>query len=107
MKKDKDLPAINKMITKCLCGSQPIIERKPITGNFALLEEVVKYKCLNCKDKELPWLGQFRNNGALQEWNRIAPERSYHKRTLDYNEYGVCISEPFKLLEWKNKNKPH
>ena len=93
-------------VIKCLCGAEPIIEKKPIVDDVAI-EELFKYRCPNCKEKELPWLGQWHICGALQEWNLIAPKRSYHKRTLEYNYSGVCISPPFKTYRWEDKNKPY
>jgi len=89
-------------IIKCLCGANPIIEQKTNSRNVAI-KELYKYKCPNCKEKELPWMGQWDGCGALQEWNRIALKRSYHKRTLEYNDCGVCISPPFKVYRWENK----
>lgn len=93
-------------ILKCLCGAGPVIEEKPIHGNCAI-DTVFKYRCPNCKEKELPWLGQWNHCGALQEWNHIAQKRSYHKRTLEYNEHGVCISTPDKIFEWRDKKKTY
>ena len=91
-------------IEKCLCGAEPAIEKKPITGNHAI-EELFKYRCPNCKEKELPWLGQWPHCGAWEEWNRIAPKRSYHKRTLEYNINGACVAKPYKVFEWHDKKK--
>jgi len=90
-------------IINCLCSAEPICERKSFDSKA--IDELIKYKCPNCKEKELPWLGQWKDCGALQEWNRIALKKSYHKRILEYNENGVCISEPYKTLEWRNKTK--
>ncbi|WP_461246348.1 hypothetical protein [Treponema sp. R6D11] len=84
---------------KCLCGALPIIEEKPDDS----LGKVYKYKCPNCEQKELPFIGQWWDWGALQEWNRIAPKKSYRKRTLEYNESGSCIAEPTSIIEWKAK----
>jgi hypothetical protein len=39
----------------------------------------------------------------LQEWNRIAPKKSYRRRTLEYNEHGACAAEPSEILEWRDK----
>jgi hypothetical protein len=50
-------------------------------------------------------MGQWHDLGALQEWNRIAHKRSYHKRTLEYNDSGILISPPFKTIEWANEKK--
>jgi hypothetical protein len=41
----------------------------------------------------------------MGEWNRIAPKKSYHRRTLEYNIHGVCIDRPFKVFEWRDKKK--
>ena len=79
---------------KCLCGADPVVDKKG---------ELFKYRCPNCAEKELPWLNQRHDYGALQEWNRIAPKKTYRKRTLEYNEHGVCIAEPSDVLEWKDK----
>jgi hypothetical protein len=87
-------------IVKCLCGALPIIEQKP-GKDMGLF----KYRCPNCMEKELPWLGQWRDCGALQEWNRIAQKNSYRKRTLEYNDHGVCIAAPSEVLEWRDKKK--
>jgi len=84
---------------KCLCGASPIVEEKA----GGCLGKLYKYRCPNCAEKELPWLGQWHDCGALQEWNRIAPKRSYRKRTLEYNENGVCVAEPSEILEWRAK----
>ena len=84
---------------KCLCGADPIVEEK----EGGCLGKLYKYRCPNCAEKELPWLGQWPDNGALQEWNRIAPKRTYRKRTLEYNEHGSCIAEPSTVLEWRAK----
>jgi len=91
---------------KCLCGAEPVIERMPNIGNVAI-EELFKYRCPNCKEKELPWMGQWHDCGALQEWNRIARKRSYRKRTLEYNDSGMCVSPPFKTIEWVNEKKAY
>jgi len=88
-------------VINCLCGAAPVVERKPSGDD--VIKESFKYKCPNCKEKELPWLGQWNDCGALQEWNRIALKRSYHKRTLEYNVNGICISPPFITIEWINK----
>jgi len=88
----------------CLCGANPIVEQKAIATHYMDMA-VFKYKCSNCKEKELPWLGQWKDCGALQEWNRIAKKRSYHKRTLEYNEHGACIAPPYKVFEWRDKKK--
>jgi hypothetical protein len=89
----------NKII-KCLCGAEPIVE-KDNSGAIKLF----KYRCPNCKEKELPWIGQWRDTGALQEWNSIAQMEIYHKRTLEYNECGCCTAEPSEVLEWSDKKK--
>jgi len=86
----------------CLCGAMPLIEKKTMDEDFGPVE-AFKYKCPACKEKELPFLGQWGNCGALQEWNRIAKKRSYHKRTLEYNTHGVCASPPFKAYEWNGR----
>jgi len=88
----------NVPVSRCLCGAEPIVEQKEggYTGLF-------KYRCPNCKEKELPWLGQWRDCGALQEWNTIAEMENYRKRTLEYNENGVCVAAPFKVFEWREK----
>jgi len=91
-------------ILKCFCGAEPIVEGKTVEYAFGI-REIFKYRCPNCSEKELPWLGQWTETGALQEWNNIALKRSYHKRTLDYNIHGVCISEPYKVYEWRDKSK--
>jgi len=88
----------NVPVSRCLCGAEPIVEQKE--GGYTRL---FKYSCPNCKEKELPYLGQWRDCGALQEWNSIASKRSYHRRTLEYNENGVCLAEPFKVFEWREK----
>jgi hypothetical protein len=89
-------------IIPCLCGAMPIIETKIIKQSIGKTHiwdmEVSKYRCPNCKNKELPWIDS-RNFPRL--WNSIAPKKSYHKRTLAYNECGVCIGEPFKVYEYK------
>jgi len=90
-------------ILKCLCGAEPIVEHKTVVEERVGSFEVYKYRCPNCVEKELPWLGQWYDSGALQEWNRIALKRSYHKRTLEYNLHGVCTSEPHKVFEWRGK----
>ena len=84
----------------CICGAGPVVEKRTDGG-----AELFKYKCPNCKEKELPWLGQWSNCGALQEWNRIAQKLSYHKRTLEYNYCGACISPPFKTFKWEDKKR--
>jgi len=89
---------------KCLCGAEPIIEEKSLTDNNEI-EKVYKYKCPNCKEKELPWLGQWHNGGALHEWNIIAKKRAYHKLMLEYNIIGICLSPPLISFKWKNKKK--
>jgi len=73
-----------------------------LEGSFPKVE-LFKYRCPNCKEKELPWLRQWHDCGALLEWNRIAPKRSYHRRTLEYNEHGACMANPFKIFEWREK----
>ena len=88
-------------ISKCLCGAEPIVETKPDPSDERV--KLYKYKCSNCHEKELPWLRQRDYCGALEEWNRIAPKKSYRKRMLEYNVFGVCIDEPYKILEWKDK----
>jgi hypothetical protein len=90
---------VNEVVSKCLCGADPIVEKK-VGG---CLDELFKYRCPDCKEKELPWLGQWGDFGALQEWNRIAPKKSYRKRTLEYNENGACVAEPTMVLEWRAK----
>jgi hypothetical protein len=95
------------IITKCLCGADPIVEQKPFISDYGNDVILYKYKCPNCKEKELPWMRQGDGWGALQIWNDIAGKRSYHKRTLEYNEHGVCISPPFKTLEWVNEKKTY
>jgi len=84
---------------KCLCGTLPIVEEKA----GGCLGKLYKYRCPNCAEKELPWLREWDDCGALQQWNRIAPKKSYRKRTLEYNENGVCITEPSEILEWRAK----
>jgi len=86
----------------CLCGAEPVIEIKTVDTGYGD-RELYKYKCPNCEEKELPWLGQWEDTGALQEWERIAGEKTYHKRTLEYNEHGVCLSSPVEIYKWKNK----
>jgi hypothetical protein len=88
-------------IVRCLCGATPIVEKKDggVNGLF-------KYRCPNCREKELPWLGQWHHNsGALQEWNSIAPKKSYKRRTLEYNVHGVCVAEPNETVEWRDKKR--
>ena len=92
-------------IKKCLCGADPIIEKKT-TGDLAV-PEAYKYRCPNCEEKELPYLGQWHDCGALQEWNNIAHKSRYKKRPFEYNVHGVCISPPFQTLEWRNKKYDH
>ena len=87
----------------CLCGFEPVIEEKTVVIHESIV--LYKYSCHKCKEKELPWLRQWNSWGALQEWNRIALKRSYRKRTLEYNEHGVCISEPYKVFEWVDKKR--
>lgn len=87
---------MNKPI-KCLCGALPVIEEKSDENG-----KLYKYKCPNCEQKELPWLAQWKDCGALQEWNRIAQKKSYRKRTLEYSSGGMCVAKP-KILEWKAK----
>jgi len=84
---------------KCLCGALPVVEEKA----GGCLGKLYKYRCPNCAEKELPWLGQWSDCGALQEWNSIAPKKSYCKRTLEYNEHGVCVVESSTVMEWKAK----
>jgi len=84
---------------KCLCGALPIVEEK-VDG---FLGTLYKYRCPSCAEKELPWLGQWHDSGALQEWNRIAPKKTYRKRTLEYNDSGVCVAEPSTVMEWRAK----
>jgi hypothetical protein len=43
---------------------------------------VEKYRCPACAEKELPFLD---TRVAAGVWNLIAPKRSYHRRTLEYN----------------------
>jgi len=91
-------------VKKCLCGAEPIVEKKPCNdGDYDEDYMLFKYHCPNCKEKELPWLGQWSDCGALQEWNTVAGEKEYRKRTLEYNEHGVCVAEPWKILEWSGK----
>jgi hypothetical protein len=85
---------------KCLCGSMPIIKEK----KGGCLGKLYKYRCPNCHEKELPWLGQWNDCGALREWNKIALKKQYRKRTLKYNEHGVCVSKPSEILEWEKGN---
>jgi len=89
-------------VTNCLCGAESVIERKTVARYYGSTE-IFKYKCPKCVEKELPWLRQGENHGALQEWNEIAKKSPYHKRTLEYNDCGVCVSSPFKTFEWRNK----
>jgi hypothetical protein len=84
----------------------PQVEMKNIETDYGM-QEICKYRCPVCGEKELPWLGQWRDCGAREEWNRIAPKRSYHKRTLEYNIHGVCIAEPYKVYEWRDKKQNH
>jgi hypothetical protein len=93
-----------EIIEKCLCGSLPVVDRKTVETDYGTVE-VFKYRCPVCCQKELPWLGQWHDCGAREEWNRIAPKRSYHKRTLEYNMHGVCIAEPYKVYEWRDKKR--
>jgi len=86
-------------VARCLCGALPIIDE----AEGGCLGRLYKYHCPNCIQKELPWLGQWDTLGALQEWNRIALKKSYRKRTLEYNEHGVCIAEPSMVIEWRAK----
>ena len=90
-----------KPIVKCRCGADPIIEKKTIRD--ISVREVYKYRCPNCEEKELPYLGQWHDSGALEAWNRIAQKSRYKKRPFEYNIHGVCISPPFQVLEWKDK----
>jgi len=90
-------------IKKCLCGADPIIEKKT-TDNIAV-PEVYKYRCPNCEEKELPFIGQWHESGASEAWNRIAQKSRYKKRPFEYNIHGVCISPPFQVLQWENKKK--
>jgi hypothetical protein len=94
-------------INRCLCGAVPLVESKIIKTDYDSEFEVYKYRCPACREKELPWLGQWHDCGALQVWNRISSERSYHKRILEYNEHGVCIAPPYKTYEWRDKKKTH
>jgi hypothetical protein len=84
----------------------PEMEKKTIEEGYGP-REVFKYHCPNCGQKELPWLGQWRDGGAGEAWNRIAQERNYKRRTLKYNMHGVCIDEAFKVFEWRDKKKGH
>jgi hypothetical protein len=84
----------------------PEVERKTIETEYGD-KEVFKYRCPNCDQKELPWLGQWNGCGAMEEWNRIAPKCSYHKRTLEYNIHGVCVAEPFRVFEWRDRKKAY
>ena len=97
---------MNNTIVKCLCGAEPIVEEKPVIGDAAV-EKAFKYRCPNCKEKELPWLAQWPHCGAWDDWNQIAHKRTYHRRTLEYNLHGVCISPPYKTFEWRDKRKAH
>ena len=91
-------------VTNCLCGAESVIERKTVARYYGSTE-IFKYKCPKCVEKELPWLRQGENHGALQEWNEIAKKSPYHKRTLEYNDSGICVSPPFKTFEWRNTKK--
>jgi len=89
-------------IVNCLCGAAPFVEQKVVSRDYGEIE-IFKYKCPVCKEKELPWLRQWKDSGALQSWNRIAEKCSYHKRTLPYNVHGICTAPPYKTFEWKSK----
>ena len=101
-----EVEATINTVEKCVCGADPIVEEKPVIGNHAV-GKVFKYRCPNCKEKELPWIGQWDYCGALHDWNRIAHKRTYHRRTLEYNINGVCVSPPYKTFEWRGKNKAY
>jgi hypothetical protein len=86
----------------------PAVERKTIAAEYEAEMPVEKWRRPRCAEKELPFLdARERRDGSdcLREWNRIAPKQSYHKRTLEYNEYGVCVDKPFKAFEWRDKTK--
>jgi hypothetical protein len=95
-------------ITPCHCGAMPVVEKKILPMEYGWEMPVEKWRCPNCPEKELPFLDARKNYPkALWEWNRIAPKRSYHRRTLAYNESGVCVDEPFKVFEWRDKKKAY
>jgi hypothetical protein len=94
-------------IKPCLCGAMPLVEKgvgKFVSGDGEAPTE--KFRCPNCANKELPFLdarGSFPD--SAREWNRIASEKNYRKRTLEYNMHGVCVDEPYKEFSWRDKKK--
>jgi hypothetical protein len=84
----------------------PIVERKIIKDEeYGWDIEVEKWRCPVCENKELPFLDARRSsNNCIRQWNNIAQMKNYHKHTLDYNIYGVCMAKPLKLLEWRKKD---
>ena len=96
-------------IKPCLCGAMPIVEKKinkveydATTRTYLWEQELSKYHCPNCKNKELPWID---SRDYPRIWNDIALKKSYHKRTLAYNYNGVCIDEPFIIYEYNQGTK--
>jgi hypothetical protein len=85
-------------IKQCLCGSLPVVEKD--TGELNI--PIEKFHCPVCANKELPFLDA---RDSMREWNRIAPDRDYHKRTLEYNIHGVCTDKPYKIFEWRDRTK--
>jgi hypothetical protein len=83
-------------IKPCLCGNMPVVEK----GIGELDIPIEKFHCPVCTEKELPFLDARSSTG---EWNRIAPDRDYRKRTLEYNMHGVCTDKPYKIFEWHGK----
>jgi hypothetical protein len=96
-------------VMPCLCGAMPLVEKgvgKFVSGDGEAPTE--RYRCPNCANKELPFLdARGSSPDSLREWNRIAPKRSYHKRTLRYNIHGVCVDEPYKVFEWRERKYWH
>jgi hypothetical protein len=86
----------------------PIVEKKDIKieSSHPWVMPVEKWRCPNCTEKELPFLDSreiFGESSCRREWNRIASQENYCRRTLAYNEHGVCVDKPFKVFEWRGK----
>ncbi|MDR2370423.1 MAG: hypothetical protein LBD71_02985 [Treponema sp.] len=98
-------------IKPCLCGAMPAVERKTVVTDYEEELPVEKWKCPRCAEKELPfldareWGEKGEGSSCLRAWNRIADEPDYRRRTLKYNEHGVCVDEPYKTYEWRDKKR--
>jgi hypothetical protein len=80
----------------------PVVEKGTVTDEDWGERPVEKYRCPACAEKELPFLDPW---VAARAWNMAAPKRSYHRRTLEYNIHGVCVGEPYREYEWRDKKK--